>query len=513
MAGLVLAKKALPSRAVRVTATGNKGGLRRIDPNSKLVDAKGKGFFSRARQFAGFVLRALGWTVDSISDLWDVTRDIFDTLWYFDWNVSAEEQINRLKAEADAVLLQLAELAGSTVGWATIGAVGMGISIYIPVIGGMALAGMVRNAVIQEAVQDLLGRLTAIGLASTRLIVTQALTWGWIGVRNIYRATVRAGARGIAGARGSKKLEELNEYYRVQDSQPWTFQQKFRRQVEKLPDWLEKYFDAAIDGFQDSFWEGGYVIANELDMAYQRQEQAADLSIKPDAGSDERFYLYGSQQQVMNQTHQLLQQHRVLANRDVGYVVGDTELTGRVPVSARSLKIFFHGVDRPPWMRSDRPKVRSGLVVEHLRNNITWEELKRATLKFTTGSVRVTAFLDNGRQMWVLASTEREGQELLTRLVELSTAEIMRFSAGTQTLVRQTIVAKNDPRNKGKVRDVALMYPAYCYFSRRVKWVDGKDGSPARPDGVTGDGQPYYVKRSRFNLYPDKKPANYPVQL
>lgn len=523
---LSLSKSQLTSRAIRKSTTPDRSGIRSLNlwdstlevqqPRRGIIGAIVK-VFNAGKRLVGFIGSSFGWIPTSITDALDILLDINDELWSFDFNITLEEANQNAKRQMEDILSQLASLAGATVGWVASAAVGYGITLYIPVIGGKVLAKMIGTRVLQEAAQDLVGRLTTIVLSTARTIVTTVLTYGWIGVRNTYRALTRAGARAAAANRG--RLDELNAYFEEQDAKPWVLREKREELIRYItPDWAERYVFDFLDSLQETFIEGLYVVASELDAAYdESKRQEAAIELKPDKDAEETFYLYGNQATVMTQAHQLLQTHRTLANRDVGYWVGDTELTGRVPTSQKTLKLFFFPYERPPWRRGSRGEnkgIISRFVIKDLKTGITWQELKTACRRFTTGSVRVTAFLDNGRQMCVLANTEEEGQDKLSELVTLTTRQIMRFSSGEQKLVRQTQLTRATDRTRPEqLRPPTLLYPAYAYLFVNLRWVEGRTGHPAAPEGITPSGDAYFTRRLRFNLHPDNQPANFPSTL
>ncbi len=213
--------------------------------------------------------------------------------------------------------------------------------------------------------------------------------------------------------------------------------------------------------------------------------QERTVIITPDTRvQDEQIIIEAPQELVIANTQSLLANHQLIYNRDIGQIVGSPEEDYFSPApQRRKLKVIFRSKEKPPWRHSDgnySKKVECS--IPDVKPGLTWSKLKRGIPKFTWGKYRVTAYLDNGRQMTVYGVSYAEAEQQILALIKLSTAEIMNMTRGEDVT--------NIP-NRRKLP--ILVYPVYA------KLIEGD---------VTTSGQWKSNKRktTRIDLWVDSEP-------
>ena len=189
---------------------------------------------------------------------------------------------------------------------------------------------------------------------------------------------------------------------------------------------------------------------------------------------------------VIANAQSLLANHQLIYNRDLGQIVGTPEEDYFSPTpQRRKLKVIFRSKEKPPWRHSDgnySKKVECS--IPDVKPGLTWSKLKRGIPKFTWGKYRVTAYLDNGRQMTVYGVSYAEAEQQILALIKLSTAAIMNMTRGEDV---------TDIPNRRKLP--TLVYPIYA------KLIEGD---------VTTSGQWRSNKRktTRIDLWVDSEPED-----
>lgn len=171
--GLTLSKGGLLSRVARSEIV--QGGIRKLDLDYSFAET--------SQDNRNIVQRVLDFGSRAIGFLWNVVRGIKITATaIYGWLVSASSAIsqfdwNATDAELEATIKQrniaLAGIWGGTAG--TIAgqlapiAIGAGIALFIPVVGGAALAAAVVAASAPEALEEIFGSINCYcGYSSTK---------------------------------------------------------------------------------------------------------------------------------------------------------------------------------------------------------------------------------------------------------------------------------------------------------------------------------------------------------
>lgn len=464
MTQLKLVKGLLTSRGIREKVGNIKGKIRYLDvkhpivrqgESKNLLDRIGDGF----NALKGFV-SGNGWWArlfqNGASAIFNWLKTSAIKLATFDFNQSDKQLLEIIKGEANRLASALGTVAGQLIGWTVSIAVGYGVSLVVPVIGGAALARTVTQLAKAEAISDISSGIGAALLQTIGAVGTTALVGGYFLAR-------RALNRG-------KEWESSGAVYSLSAGVEYL--------LNKIPfSFVRTFLESALDSATDSFWEGGTIIAYELDNAYEQAKRAQEntrgkkrtVKITPDKRrKTEQLVLSGTQADLEEEVITTLNNYRLIANRDVGQIVGmpaDDFLSAK-PMR-RQLTIVFKTKKEPPWVMPDGKKAKEYVVtVPDADLGLTWSKIKLAAKSYTWGKFRATAHLDNGRQMVVYGASKNEAEKTLRRMVELSTAKILALNV-TEEVEKKNINLKKEPKT---------VYPAYAtLLVRRPTTGEGRN--------------------------------------
>lgn len=484
-----LTRNNLLSRATRSAIAG--GSLSRrlnINPSlaSNIDDGSGAGNLlqqaaksikSWARRFGGFLSAALRGISITVSSIFGIFVNATQQLSQFNWNASDRQ----LKATIQQRNIQLASVwggaLGSGVGWIAGIGVGYGLTILCPVIGSASLARLAAGETTLEALEELRGTTANALRATSGILGTNLLVGGYMKFRK---------ALGIHPA----------------DNAPsWTIAGKIEEKVESIRDPLiQAFVEEFVDEFFDSFVESGYVFAYELDAqlaaarAAKQPQVERQIELTPDKEAPaEKLILVGSESDLKTQIRETIVSHRLIANRDVGQIVGQpAEDWYRAQPKRRQLVIEMIAREKPPWQLKDGkwPR-RATYTIPDPKINLKWEEIKRAAKPYNWGRFRVTANLASGRQMAVYGASPREAEEKLQDLLALTDAEILTMSTSEERI-----------RNINIKKESTRVYPAHGNLLVRTPSLDSKGRTDLR-------GRNWKENHVRFALWTKDEPSNF----
>lgn len=502
--------KNLPSRQIRKTATGGKP--RRLNlAKSFLEQQQGGGLIQRAwnagKSLANFItasIDAFRRTVLSAKNIFQQLVGGFQRIWNFNWNASDAELQAIQKSGSVAVASAWGTAVGRVGGWVAGIAIGYGVSMLCPVIGGAALARAVSLAVAPEALQEIgEGIFNAIRVTASATAQNVA-----IGAFINFRKNIRKMPQEkLAKIVGEKRAKMIREEWGKEGGPIISLAEGRERWVERFKkEETRAFMDAAADEFGDAFIEAGFIVAAEIDNAYEQARAATDQSLgqtrvielQPDRRNDEeKILLYGEEKLLKPQILSTLANYRVLNNRDVGQIVGSpVDDDKRAKWLNRKLLIVFRDKPTPPWRHPDGRRCKQAeYSISDLKPGTTWRDIKQASKRYTWGKFRATARLDNGRQIAVYGFTEQEAESKLKDLMRLSTADILSLNVSEEKI--------RNPRNR---KEPTLMYPCFASFLIRKRSTDQQGLTDLR-------GQVWDEKLIKFNLWTDTPPEDLPPLL
>jgi hypothetical protein len=418
----------------------------------------------------------------------------------FNWNASEKELENMMESQNVRIATAWGTALGSTVGWLAGIAVGYGISFLCPVIGGGSLAKTVASAVSTEALGEVTRGLGAAVLQTLGAIGNNLAISGYINYRKLLKSIPNNVLEGIYGksTAGFIKNNWGNE------GQPSiSFNSSMDEFVESIQDKkLRAFVDSFLQESWDSFTESGFIIAQEIDTAYAQAKRANEQSegkrrtvrLTPDKRrKGEQLILTAGENDLESSTLETLNNYRLIANRDVGQIVGQPaeDFVSAKPLR-RQLTLVFKGKKEPPWRNGTKRAKEISVTIPDVVVGLTWQKIKLAAKPFMWGKFRATAHLDNGRQMVVYGSSKSTAEKTLKRLILLSTAKILSLNV-TEEVDKKNIAMRKEPTQ---------VYPAYAtMLVRRPTTGEGRDfldGSKMLEDSI------------RIDLWMDQEPKGIP---
>jgi hypothetical protein len=486
--GLTLTLAKLSSRLKRIEITGGK--LREINPAGSIVKGD-KGFidtiFDFGKRLVGFISAAIPAVRGFAVNCWNWLVSTGTSIANFNWNASDSEIEGWMKSNNIALAgtwgrAIIGELGGSIAAIA----LGVGISMVVPVIGGPTLAKIVAGDVIREKAGDVINAFCS---AIVQTFQTMAVNTGLSGYIN-----------------SRKFLRNIPAFknWGVEGSKPWSIAGKIEEAIEKIPnEYLKSFVTQGTDQFFETFIEAGYIVANSIDAQWELHKanannilgKEATLEVYPDPEiKEEKLLLKGNRNMLKGQLTGMLAQAQMVKNKDIGQLIGmpANERVKANPMK-RQLVIILYSKAKPPFYdRATRKRAKEVQVsIPDYKPGITWQQIKDAAKGYTWGKYHGIAELDNGRKLDLWAGSETEATEKLRDFAKLTTADVLSIR----------VVEQKDLKNIRMKREPAKVYPVYVSFLVRKKSVTGQGRST-----LTGD---FTETRERWDLWRDREPADY----
>lgn len=484
-----LSRSNLVSRATRVAVAGSSR-LRSLNLSPKLAsnteDGSGSGnaiqqairfISSIGRKLGGFLSRVIKGLSVSVSSIFGLVVNASQALSQFDWNASDKE----IQAQIQGRNIQLASTwggaVGAGVGWIAGIGVGYGLTVLCPVIGSGSLARLAAGETTIEALEEMRVT-TANALRVTAATVSTSLLLG-----------------------GYMKFRKSLGINPADNAPSWTISGQIEKKVDSIKNPIIKAFvEEFVDEFFDSFIESGYVFAYELDSQLAASRAARNAGVErrieliPDRqAEDEKIILVGSETDLKEQVRDTLVQHRLIANRDVGQIVGQpAEDWYRAQPKRRQLVIEMNARSSPPWqIKTGKRAQRVSFTIPDPKIGLKWEQIKRAARPYNWGRFRVTANLDTGRQMAVYGASPKDAEEKLNDLLELTDCRILTLAVSEEKI-----------RNIKIKKETVRVYPTYGNLLVRKGSTDLKGRTDL-------EGRTWKENHIRFSLWTEREPANF----
>lgn len=480
MAQLKLVKGLLASRGIREKVGDIKGKLRYVSLKNEIIRSEKKNFLDKVVDFlnsplVGFITSAILGSINflgnSVVGAVSWLRDRITQIRTFDWAASDKELEALIAAQNARIFSSWGQAIGRLFGWVVNIGIGYGVSLVVPVVGGSLLAKQVAGKLIVEGGGEVAQSFAAAITQTVGALGNSALLSSYINIRKIInrgKATESSGVNMSYASRYERWIESIKD-----------------------PNW-RSFIDSASDEFEDSFWENGMIIAREIDEAYQQAKLANEAAkgkkrtvrLIPDKKrKEEQLILTGSQVDLEQSVVETLNNYRLIANRDVGQIVGmpADDYVSAKPLR-RQLTLVFKEKKEPPYKMPDGARAKQvTITIPDVVVGLTWRKIKEVALKFTWGKFRATAHLDNGRQMAVYGATKTEAERTCKRLATLSTAKILALN----------VTEEVDKKNVNLKKKATTMYPAHAtLLVRRPTTGEGKnllDGSKVDADRIRVD--------------------------
>jgi hypothetical protein len=503
--GLTIQAGNLISRQLRRVATS--GQARKLNFNFSLSAPSGGGggslaqrLFSWGGRLAGFVsgaIRGITWSATSVFG-WLVAR--VTEISQFNWNATDAELQQGINQRNIGVASSWGRVAGSLVGNVAALAIGVGVAYLVPVVGGAGLANAVASGAVPELLQELGGTLTGAVTNTADTMGRNSLTNSYV---NLRRAVKRLSPARLASIFGQGASDWIRNVWGSASAPRLTIADSIENRLQAAPGGaaVQAFLQAAGEEAFDSFIEGGFIMAAELDVqiasakAANRKALGAERTVvvEPDVETKEKFFITGAEHIIKPQIQQVIHQARIVHNRDIGQIVGQhVEEWRRAKPHTKMVMIVFRDKKEPPWRHPDGSRCReASYSIPDLKAGTSWRDIKTAADAYTWGKFRATANLSNGRQMAVYGATAQDAEKKLRDLMRLSTADIVTLS-----------ITEEKERNRRLKKEPTRMYPAFVTTLIRRPTTD--------PDsGRTIGNQTYTEKHERYQLWKRDAPPEF----
>lgn len=469
--------------------------------------------FDNVSKFVGFIA-SQAWRFISFSAT-SVFSWLFNTierLKAFNWNATDKE----LKALIDSSKNSLAAIWGSFIGqgfgWLAGIAVGAGVSLVLPVIGGAALARYIASKTAIEAVDELLPGLVGAISSTLNIAATNTAIAAYINFRSLLKNAPRGLLEAVYGRDGADFVQKV---WGKEGGPTMSFNQTVEEAVESITDkTIQIFVENLLEESWDSFIEAGFVVANEIDNAYSQAKQASSSSLGTERSVELTLNNQSSkvnheiiklqklpQRQMIQSVQGAIANYRVMENRDVGMLMG-LPLEEFVKAKEQSLRILidFYSKKEPPYY-SDTEKLTMASVAipDAKRSVLDWATIKRicgGENGYMWGRFRAAARLDNGRRLIIHAATEEEAERQIQQYLTLTTAELL-----TLNITEEKKAGQRTKRPK-LAKEATRIYPAYFTVVNRKEILDPREGT-------AGVKRNYRDARIRIPLWTEQPPPNY----
>ncbi|CAN1211908.1 hypothetical protein TUMEXPCC7403_17010 [Tumidithrix helvetica PCC 7403] len=517
MSALTLAKQALSSRQIRKAITGENR-FRIIDPShpvSRKKDEEGnflKPFFETGK----FIFSAVGFLLNigvaTFSTLFTWLHQGYIALKNFNWNATDDQ----LEKSFDSQLVSLASIWGGTlgkaIGWSVAIGLGYGVAFFLPVVGSATLARTVATKAGAEGLDELGNAFKGALQQTARVLAQGAATTTYINIRKWFKTIPLDTLEAYFGTQNAKYIKEKWG----NDGQPELSFQKWQEdRVSSIDNkYLQAFVRSLVEEAEESFFEGGYIVAHELTAAYEGAKQANQkqhgkrrtVRITPDkriANKKEgQILLTGTETELKSMIPEVLAQHRLLVSKDIGQIVGQpAEDFASTKVLRRQLVIVYKTKQSPPWGYKEANGTREvakqkEITIPDAIVGLSWDKIKRVCKPYNWGRFKCWVKLDNERIMSVYAASKSEAENRMKDFLTLTTAKPISWHFSEE----------GDKKNVRLKKKTVKIYPAYGTLLVRKPTsqtsVTGKTVGKAFEDGSILD-----QDIIRFDLWTSTQPV------
>ncbi|OKH39077.1 hypothetical protein NIES2119_08075 [[Phormidium ambiguum] IAM M-71] len=383
-------------------------------------------------------------------------------LWRFDWNISDENINKQIESKFNTLMGSVGGALGTTIGGTTC-TLGM---LYI-----YPQALMFVDEIGGELWEEIASAWTAVLNLGARLAAETIFLNGYKSVRNWLKKSGVAAQ--ILGEEKAKKWG--NSRHVVSMAKTW------ENIVESIkPEWMKQFVEELTEEGYESCKEFALIVANRADQAIGIQkaglkkavlgkEQIIEIYPNRDIPS-EVTVLAGREELVRAQTVQVLAQHQLMGNRDVGIVIGGenfSENAGRRAPKQVSLIIEFSPRNEKPYFkpltidgveRILRPRYEISNV---RKTRLDWALIQQACggiNGYMYGRENVTYNLisemgENRGQVRIYGQTKAEAKDIAKKLIALTDSQISTGAAGEE------LDEGNKTSQRGNMKPITRVYP------------------------------------------------------
>lgn len=438
----------------------------------------------------------------NITKVYSSFLQIAETLKAFDWNQSDAQLELAIKNQNTA----LASIWGGTFGKGVAGLVGVsvaaGAGLSMPRIGGGALARRVMDVVREEATEEFIGDFkAALNFTAQKAIASTSIK-AYMKIRFALKSLP---ASVLGKFFDPDQVDFIKNEWGSGKGGQITFNDFMDDQIEKISSpSLQSFAEEFVDELWDGLVDYGYIIAQELDSAYeqarlerfQRDGDPSTIVLIPntDAPEDTITYIDTPRGEIMERVQDDLRQYNRWQGHNVGMIVaGDYQESVATRPMLRKLVIEFSERPAPPWvMPNNKVPRRSFVAIPDIKVGTTWNQIKKAAKGYMWGRFRATVHLANRRQIVVYGETREIALMKAEELADLSASEKLRTHCSEEVDVPTK--QKKEPR---------MMYPKVARLMHRTNSMDGNGN-------IIINGQYYDTEILSFLLWTEDEPPNTP---
>ncbi|HEY9660806.1 MAG TPA: hypothetical protein V6C65_20300, partial [Allocoleopsis sp.] len=318
----------------------------------------------------------------NFSSIFGMLQSEWTKFYNFNWNSTDAQLRQQLEGQRVGLYGIWGGAFGSAFGWLSAIVVGTGIAYFCPVIGGATLAKAIAGETLPEAVQEVAPSFTAAMGATYSYFVDVGKTNAYINIRKMIKA---APPNLLNSVFGEERAKWIRNQWGNEGQPVVSFAQAQEDYIESLPPEWQAFAEEFSEEAWESFCEAGYLIAGELDAAWQQAKAGQSLhqgkeraiEIIPDKRNEnEKIILKGSEEEIKQQTIDYLTKYRQIGARDVGAIVGmPADDYYRARPQRRKLTIVFKSLPSPPYYSPGSVVKSATYTIPDPKPNLTWEKI------------------------------------------------------------------------------------------------------------------------------------------
>ncbi len=516
----------LASKASRSLATSKKG-ARLLDLSKKFTNVAqseklnplqkwlGK-TFSFANSIASAITVAIWNNRFNIQGVFGWLVNGVEKLKRFDWNASDKQ----LKSNRENQSIMLASVwggaVGNALGWVAGIGVGAGVGVLCPVIGGGTLAKLIASNVAEEALEEAKASFGNAIAVTVSTLADNFLVDTYINFRGFIKKLPDDVKSKIWG---EENVSFINDVWGKPGGANYSFNSSMDMAVDSIPNkQLKAFVENLLEEAWDSFVEAGFIIAQTLDEGYQQNRLAMQaqqgvirtVELQPDKNIPDEKVLITAPTEVLKQTvANTLTNYRMLANRDVGCIVGQPliEAVKGKPM-VRKIIITMYALKEPPYTAARAKKQGTKLQkviieVPDVKRNITWAGIKQAVggaNGYMWGRFRATMQLDNQRQVVMYASSVQEAEDRVKALLALTDAKMLAITVSEERKEGRRAT------NTKLYKDQTKVYPAFFTVINQEKLLNPVNPPEGTRGLLSGD---VVRKQAKVLLWTEQEPPDF----
>lgn len=508
-----LARSALKSEQVR-TAIAGASRTREIkksqsDQGNWFTNLLGS-IWGGLTNLTGFIVGALGAIGFSFVTLYNWLRGGISFIYNFNWNITDQQIDQQLRQMRLMLVGQMGETAGNFIGFLACGAIpGLIIAKF-----NKPLGAYVLKEVSEEAFDELMGNLRILLSQTTRTIASHIMYGAYKNIRRTIKEVFRnpnSKQSLVAKSIFGPNFNNWVQAWGAPNSKPWSFRIAVEEAIESLPDgYIQEFVENFYEGFLEGCDEAGFVVAQSLDNWYAEQRLANNqllgddtvLEVTPNREAEsERVLVAGPMELVKTQLVNIVTQHQLIDNRDIGQFVGEIHRESMTKnfIEGIAIKINFRGEQQPPFRTSKRVNYTIPMIKT---SKLDWEVIKLAcggTNGYMWGRFLARVrFKEVGTPvLQIYGATSSEAEDRAKAFIELTDLEI-----ASLTITEEKKEGRRREFDKALYKEDTRVYPAFLVIVNREKVLLEEQGR-ATFSGV------YKERRFRIPLWTNEAPSDF----